>query len=192
MPDSRRCFVAIDPGSRVLGLAALAPDRGAPGVGLRVLESRSLPVNGRTSIERLCSAGLAVETFMQEHRPDAAAWEEGYLGANIQTGLFLAELRGIVIYTTKKYCGHVVGGQRGEVLSCLGVVVPMLARGEAKRIGAEEAARRRRHNNDALKFAVRRRVQQLLILEDLPLEDEADALALGIWLAERESSKVPF
>ena len=151
--------LGLDPGSRHTGFGLVRRS----GSRLQAVDCGRLspPPQGELAL-RLGEIAGGLEALLERHRPDLAAVEKVFHGANTRSLIVLAEARGALLATL---------GRRG-------VPVVELAPAEVKSAITG--------NGRAEKPQVARMVRLLLALGDRPLAaDAADALALALCAAQR-------
>lgn len=157
--------LGLDPGSRHTGFGLVRRQ----GSRLEALDfGRLSPVPERALAERLGEIACGLEELLARHRPDCAAVEKVFHGANTRSLIVLAEARGALLATL---------GRRG-------VPVAELAPAEVKSAITGHGR--------AEKSQVARMVRLLLGLGDRELSpDAADALALALSVAQRARWSIP-
>jgi len=158
-PAPAMLVLGLDPGSRHTGFGLVRRE----GSRLEAVDFGCLsPAPQRELAERLGEIALGLEALLDRHRPDCAAVEKVFHGANTRSLIVLAEARGALLATL---------GRRG-------VPVVELAPAEVKSAIAGHGR--------AEKLQVARMVRLLLALGARPLAaDAADALALALCAAQR-------
>ena len=151
--------LGIDPGTANTGYGVVLAQRGTMGA----LDGGVIGTGSGEPLERrLTRIHARVCDLITEHRPDAVAIEELYFGQNARSAFAVGQARGVVL---------LAAGQRG--IPCWSYT-PQQIKGAV--CGSGRAA----------KDQVRRMVQTLLSLEELPRPDHAaDALAVAICHANR-------
>ena len=145
--------LGIDPGSRKTGWAVIAPQ----GSGLRYIDSGCIVLDARTPlVERLGKLLDALQGLFAEHPAAELAIEAAFVHENPHTALVLGQARGLPI---------ALAAQRGMAVH---EYPPALVK------------RRVVGSGRADKMQMREMVRIILGLQDLPGEDEADALAVAI------------
>lgn len=147
-------ILGIDPGTNILGLAAIRP---AQGPGLRFYladEIRSHKLEGDKPAKLFRIHRLVSEAIF-EHKVDYVAIECGYVGKNPRTSLTLAEARGAAIAAIR---------YQGRLIEVMPSIAKLASTG----------------NGFADKLHVRRLIQTQLRLKDLPDPDAADAAAVAL------------
>ncbi|MEC9281073.1 MAG: crossover junction endodeoxyribonuclease RuvC [Bdellovibrionota bacterium] len=93
----------VDPGSNLAGLAVLKmKPQGDERPDLLALDIYNAPQKLKFD-EKLFHIIGEIEKAVKEFRPDVLVLEEAFTGANIQSALRLAEIRGAIIYLAQKY-----------------------------------------------------------------------------------------
>ncbi|MFO8073855.1 MAG: crossover junction endodeoxyribonuclease RuvC [Polyangia bacterium] len=145
--------VGIDPGSIRTGYGILRKD----GSRLRRIASGTIRLGEKRPLaERLVRLHGALEEILTAHGPDEAAVEDLFFAKHAMSALKLGHARGVVLLSL---------AQRGLPVSSY---APALVKRSV--VGTGRAA----------KDQIRRVVQAILGLNELPAEDEADALAIAI------------
>lgn len=145
--------LGIDPGSRKMGWAVLAPR----GTGLRHIASGCINLNVRAPLaERLGALLTELQELFARHEVCELAIEAAFVHENPHTALVLGQARGLPI---------ALAAQRGLPVH---EYPPALVKRRIVGTGRAE------------KGQMREMVRILLGLKDLPGEDEADALAVAI------------
>jgi len=92
-------IISFDPGFERLGVAIIERING----GDTVIFSDCIQTNKDISHqERLLSIGVEVENIFQTHKPHAASIEGLFFSNNQKTALLVSEVRGILIFLSKK------------------------------------------------------------------------------------------
>lgn len=92
----------VDPGSNLAGLAVLkTSSQGEQRPDLLALDIYSTK-KGASFDEKLFKILTEIEKAVIEFQPDVLVLEEAFTGANIQSALRLAEVRGAIIYLAQK------------------------------------------------------------------------------------------
>src|SRR3989344_5150300 len=142
--------LAIDPGFDRIGIAVLEQDK--------LLHSECLETNRKSSHEqRLLEIGGRVRKIIKKWRPEALAIEKLFFNQNITTALKVAEARGVVLYEAAR------AGVEVYEYSPQAVKIAVTGYGKATKPQMEKM------------------IGKLVKLDDsLKLDDELDAIALGI------------
>jgi crossover junction endodeoxyribonuclease RuvC len=146
--------LGIDPGLANTGYGVVALNSGR----LSALDGGVIQTRAELAPERrLAAIHAAVDTLLEEHRPDALALEDLYFGQNVRTAFAVGQARGVVM---------LAAGQRG--VPCSGYT-PQQVKGAVCGSGR------------APKDQVARMVKTLLGLAADPCPDHAaDALAVAV------------
>ena len=92
-------ILGIDPGYERMGVAVIERTNGKESV----LFSDCIRTSAKLSLpERLVAIGAALESVINEYRPDRAAIEALYFAKNTTTALKVAEARGVIQYEITK------------------------------------------------------------------------------------------
>lgn len=145
--------LGIDPGSRKVGWAVLRSRAGR----LERLDSGTLVLDAKRDLPtRLGQLLLAVQRLLDEHPVDVLAIEAAFVHDNPHTALVLGQARGVPI----------------ALAAARGLPVFEYPPAQVKRtvVGSGRAA----------KEQMQHLIQVLLTLDELPQEDEADALAVAL------------
>jgi crossover junction endodeoxyribonuclease RuvC len=155
-PQARRQLghriLGIDPGSRITGFGIIDTD----GLHNRWVESGCVRLAAHPWPERLGLIFDAVADLVAEHRPHEVAVEQLIFARDANAALKLGQARGAVL------CAALKGGVQVHEYSPKSVKLAVVGSG-----GAE-------------KSQVQHMVRILLDLDEVPAEDEADALALAL------------
>jgi len=149
-------ILGIDPGSRRVGWAVIS---------LRQCATVDLDAIGSLRLEKLPDRqekfreiSCRLEYILHKHLPSLVAIEGGFVGTNAQrrAAIIVSEFRGAIVMRAVQLTSDVV-----EIAPATAKVACGL-KGNAK------------------KALVRQAVQRLLLLDELPGEDEADAVAVAL------------
>ncbi|HDP95732.1 MAG TPA: crossover junction endodeoxyribonuclease RuvC [Candidatus Aminicenantes bacterium] len=83
----------FDPGSRRFGVALLLERQGT----IRMLHCETISLKQMDFLERMQAMWHNLNEILERFRPDEAALEEGFLGANARSQNVLAQVRGVVM-----------------------------------------------------------------------------------------------
>jgi crossover junction endodeoxyribonuclease RuvC len=157
--------LGLDPGSRHTGYGLIR----RLGTQIAAVDfGRLSPPPERPLAERLAEITLGLERLLELHRPDCAAIEKVFHGANSRSLIVLAEARGALLATLGRH----------------GVPVAEFAPSEVKSAVTG--------NGRAEKAQVARMVRLLLGVGERALAaDAADALALALCVTERARWSLP-
>ena len=145
--------IGVDPGTIRTGYGVLRRDGGR----IVRLASGTIRLDDGAEVEdRLVPLEAAIDRLLTEHGPDAAAVESLFFSKNAMSALKLGHARGVILLTLRRR----------------GLPVASYAPALVKRsiVGGGRAA----------KGQMQRVMQAILKLEELPEEDEADALAIAL------------
>ena len=93
-------LLAIDPGYERLGVAILQKEKGKKET---ILFSDCVRTSAKLSFEdRLVEIGLKVEELISLYKPEALSIENLFISNNQKTAMRVAEVRGTIIYLSKK------------------------------------------------------------------------------------------
>lgn len=93
-------LIGIDPGYERCGFAVIRREQGEKEMLIFSECFKTLAINPFE--ERLLSIGTEFERLIGEYRPDACALEKLYFTSNQKTAMHVAEVRGMLIYLTRK------------------------------------------------------------------------------------------
>ena len=145
-------ILGIDPGSRVTGYGVLESD----GSMTRHVVSGCISTQSLDFTERLNEIYTRVGALVAEHNPQQLAIERVFVHRNADSALKLGQARAAAI------CGTFGGELELFEYAARAIKQAVVGRGSAD------------------KEQVQHMVKAILMLEDLPLPDEADALAVAI------------
>ena len=93
-------LLAIDPGYERLGVAILQKEKGKKET---VLFSDCVRTSAKLAFEeRLVEIGLKIEELIETYKPEALSIENLFISNNQKTAMRVAEVRGMLIYISKK------------------------------------------------------------------------------------------
>ena len=93
-------LLAIDPGYERLGVAILQKEKGKKET---ILFSDCIRTSAKLSFEdRLVEIGLKIEELVTLYKPEALSIENLFISNNQKTAMRVAEVRGTIIYISKK------------------------------------------------------------------------------------------
>jgi crossover junction endodeoxyribonuclease RuvC len=145
--------IGIDPGTLKTGYGVVRRD----GTRLRRLASGTVFTDPKAPMEqRLLRIHDAIDLVLTTYGPDTAAVEDIFVARNVRSSIKLGQARGAILLTLAR--------RRLPVRSLPPALVKRSTVGTGR----------------ASKEQVARVVQAILGLEELPQEDEADALAIAI------------
>ncbi len=150
--------LAFDPGYERLGGAVLEKQNGKE----TLIFSTCLRTSGKLSFpQRLAQLGEAVEQLIQEHKPDCVALENLYFETNAKTAMNVSAVRGMLLYIAASH------GLSVHEYTPLQVKVATTGHGKS--------------DKRAVAIMVGRILgPQALALKSKRLDDELDAIAVGI------------
>ena len=148
---SYRVF-GVDPGSRATGWALVV----AEGNRYHIESAGVVRPHGAGRPQRLADLQRRLESIVKDLSPDCAAVESSFSGINPQSGLALAESRGVIL--------AVLGGNDLDVSSYSPAQVKSTIVGHGR----------------AEKQQIKYMVVRLLNLDDTPQSDTADAMAVAL------------
>lgn len=156
-------ILGIDPGTAIVGYAAIAedPKNGEPAL----VDSGAIKPKTAKHSGRLKDIHERLGRLIDIHRPEAVAVEKIFFSKNIKTALSVAEARGVIILTAEERLIRVCEYTPGEVkLAVTG-------------------------SGNADKRQVRQMVRLILKQSRLPrLDDVTDAIAIAIAALRRRAS----
>lgn len=155
-------ILGIDPGSRVCGYGLIR----ARGNSLEYVASGVIRMGTLSFPERLHTIFTDISDIIGEHRPDAVAVEEVFMGKNASSALKLGQARGAAIVACTHFSLPVAEYSARKVKQAL------VGRGQAD------------------KKQVQQMVKSLLGLSKVPAEDAADALAVAVCHANTENTLI--
>ena len=156
-------ILGIDPGSLRLGYGAIDCS-GAGASTVRYVECGVISASARKGRHaRLAEIGRGLRDVLAEIRPDAVAMEDVFYGVNVQSTLALGEARGVAMFVAAEQGLSITGYPPATVKQAV--------------VG----------HGRATKQQVGYLVRALLALRRTPEPDAADALAIAICHARRQS-----
>jgi len=156
--------LGIDPGTAALGYGIVETVRGR----VREVDHGCLVTSADLSLpERLHAIHMLVDDLIVLHQPKVVAVERLFFSKNVQTAFAVGQARGVVLLAAAQHGLRVREATPNEVKSAIAGY------------GAAD------------KEQVQRMVQMVLAMPELPRPDDAaDALAVAVWAANTESSRV--
>jgi len=105
-------IIGIDPGTAIIGWGIVEENGGNLSA---IAYGHITTEKGLDSAERLFTLANELETVLKFHTPEEAAVEELFFSTNVKTAIAVAQARGVILLTLRRFGVNIVGYTPNQV-----------------------------------------------------------------------------